>query len=162
MKTSFATRRIYTRAGVKRFMQRWFYRDPAVATDEWVDYVWERVNRPGGFDAARAALRLCADPSAIARSLRAVRAPVLVVWGADDRLFPASSASRLAAEIPGAESRLIPGCGHAPHRDQLPAAGQANLSRAPGARSSRRRSHRPCPLSHDTASSGGRPCWASD
>jgi len=38
--------------------------------------------------------------------------PVLVVWGEQDEWIPADRAHRLAAVIPGARLRLIPGAGH--------------------------------------------------
>jgi 4,5:9,10-diseco-3-hydroxy-5,9,17-trioxoandrosta-1(10),2-diene-4-oate hydrolase len=38
--------------------------------------------------------------------------PVLVVWGREDRLLPASLAEELRAIAPRAEVRIIPSCGH--------------------------------------------------
>jgi len=89
-----------------------------LVSDEWVDYVWERVNRPGGMEAAHAALRMCHDPENIARAARAVRAPTLIVWGDGDRLFPVADARRLQAEIPGAELCIVGACGHAPPEEK--------------------------------------------
>jgi pimeloyl-ACP methyl ester carboxylesterase len=109
---------LYTRSVVRRYMQKDVYHDPSLVTDEWVDYLWERLNRPGGFDAAHAVVRFAADPSPITRSLRAIRAPLLVVWGKDDRLFPSSFAQRLESDVPGSVSHLIPDCGHAPAEEQ--------------------------------------------
>lgn len=103
-----------TRATIRYFMRRDLYRDAAHATDEWVDYLYERVFRPGGVEAAQAALRLVADPSAAAQSARAVRAPTLIAWGEEDRLCPSSWARRLSGELPGSEVRIIPACGHSP------------------------------------------------
>lgn len=46
-------------------------------------------------------------------ALRAFGAPALVVWGADDVVFPPSWGSRLADDLPTAPpSALLPGCGH--------------------------------------------------
>jgi pimeloyl-ACP methyl ester carboxylesterase len=107
-----------TKAIVRSYMTNRVYRDPALVTDEWVDYVWERVNRPGGMDAAHAALRFCSDPTLIARSVRAVRAPTLVVWGEGDRMFPLAHGKRLAADITGAQLVVVPECGHAPPEEK--------------------------------------------
>jgi pimeloyl-ACP methyl ester carboxylesterase len=103
---------------VRHFLKRHIYFDPSLVTDEWVDYLWERVNRPGGFAAAAAALRFCARPDVIARSARAVRAPSLVVWGEEDRLFPPASARRLGDDLRAADVILIPRCGHAPQEER--------------------------------------------
>jgi pimeloyl-ACP methyl ester carboxylesterase len=111
-------RTLYTRGILRRYMINSIYRDPAHVTDEWVDYLWERLNRPGGIEAVHAVMRFCADPSAIPRLLRAVRSPTLVVWGEDDRLFPLASATRLRVELPGSELTLLPECGHCPAEEQ--------------------------------------------
>jgi pimeloyl-ACP methyl ester carboxylesterase len=64
------------------------------------------------------------DPSAIAAfamvehdfsaSLRAVVAPTLIIWGADDTIAPLRTGQALAAAIPGARLTVIEGAGHAP------------------------------------------------
>lgn len=64
------------------------------------------------------------DPSAISafamverdfsRALRAIRAPTLVVWGADDTIAPLRTGQAIAAAIPGARLTVIEGAGHAP------------------------------------------------
>lgn len=45
-------------------------------------------------------------------------APTLVLWGADDKLFPSVLAGVFAAQIAGAQSHLIGGAGHFPQIDQ--------------------------------------------
>jgi 3-oxoadipate enol-lactonase len=47
--------------------------------------------------------------------LEAVRCPVLVVHGEDDRIFGASHAKRLAHDIPRSRLLVLPACGHLPH-----------------------------------------------
>ena len=47
-----------------------------------------------------------------------IRAPALVLWGAEDRLLPATSAEDFRRHIPGAQVELIPGCGHIPQLEQ--------------------------------------------
>ena len=47
-------------------------------------------------------------------TLRAVRAPTLVVWGADDEVAPLRTGQLAAALIPGARLHVFPGIGHAP------------------------------------------------
>jgi pimeloyl-ACP methyl ester carboxylesterase len=47
-------------------------------------------------------------------ALRAVRAPTLVVWGADDRLLPATLGAVFASEIPDARLVILERCAHIP------------------------------------------------
>lgn len=47
-----------------------------------------------------------------------VRAPVTVLWGADDRFTPLGVARRLRKSLPGAELVAIEGAGHLPQWDQ--------------------------------------------
>jgi 4,5:9,10-diseco-3-hydroxy-5,9,17-trioxoandrosta-1(10),2-diene-4-oate hydrolase len=63
-------------------------------------------------------MRFVADPAVIAASVRAIRAPTLIVWGERDRLFPAGNARRLETDITGATSTIIPGCGHSPPEER--------------------------------------------
>jgi 3-oxoadipate enol-lactonase len=44
--------------------------------------------------------------------LKQIKAPTLVVTGADDVLIPARNSELIAAEIPGAQLLIIPGVGH--------------------------------------------------
>jgi pimeloyl-ACP methyl ester carboxylesterase len=46
--------------------------------------------------------------------LRNVRAPTLVVWGADDRLLPPTLGTVFADEIPNCRLVVLEGCGHVP------------------------------------------------
>ncbi len=45
-------------------------------------------------------------------ALRNVRAPALVIHGADDPLVPVDGGKDTAASIPGAELEIVPGMGH--------------------------------------------------
>ena len=47
-----------------------------------------------------------------------VKAPTLVLWGADDKLFPSVLCSAFSAQIPGSTCHMIPGAGHFPQIDQ--------------------------------------------
>ena len=46
-----------------------------------------------------------------------IKAPTLVLWGADDKLFPSVLAGVFAGQISGATSQLIPNAGHFPQID---------------------------------------------
>jgi len=49
-----------------------------------------------------------------ARRLSQVRSPTLIVWGAEDRLFPPQVGRDLHAALPGSSFALIPEAGHIP------------------------------------------------
>jgi pimeloyl-ACP methyl ester carboxylesterase len=99
-------------------MRRDIYHDPQIASDDWIDYLFERINRPGGHDAIVATTRFLAESTAIMRSVRAVRAPTLIVWGEHDRLFPASNGHRLLSDVAGSRLEIIPACGHSPPEER--------------------------------------------
>ncbi len=55
-----------------------------------------------------------------------IKAPTLVLWGADDKLFPSALAGAFSSQIAGSQQMLIPAAGHFPHIDN-PAATTAAL-----------------------------------
>ncbi len=94
---------------------------------------WRAIGSPGFAatdaellaDAARDVDRAPFEPTGVARqmaailsasprheALKAVRAPTLVLHGADDPLIPKAGGEDTAASIPGAELVLVPGMGH--------------------------------------------------
>jgi triacylglycerol lipase len=46
-----------------------------------------------------------------------ITAPTLVLWGADDKLFPAALAGSFSSQIAGSQKMLIPNAGHFPQID---------------------------------------------
>lgn len=50
--------------------------------------------------------------------LPAIKAPTLVVWGADDPIWPPKTADEYAARIRGARITVIPNAGHAPYLER--------------------------------------------
>jgi pimeloyl-ACP methyl ester carboxylesterase len=53
-----------------------------------------------------------------AAELARILAPTLILWGGRDVLVPAAGATELAALVPGAQVRVIPGAGHVPMLDR--------------------------------------------
>lgn len=68
-----------------------------------------RSYNPLGVARQQAAVAATGDRRA---RLKTIRAPTVVIHGAEDPLVPATSGADVAANIPGAELRLIPGMGH--------------------------------------------------
>jgi pimeloyl-ACP methyl ester carboxylesterase len=54
------------------------------------------------------------DPQ-LAKWLHRVELPALIVWGAEDRIFPPAQAQAFAAAIAGSRVVVVPGAGHLPH-----------------------------------------------
>ena len=82
----------------------------AAASDAQADHAL--VNR-------YAAARLAWEPRwfnpALERWLHRIRAPTLVLWGAEDKLLPACYAEVWRAEVPGVKVEIIQACGHLMH-----------------------------------------------
>jgi pimeloyl-ACP methyl ester carboxylesterase len=50
--------------------------------------------------------------------LHRIDVPTLLLWGANDRMFPVEYAFAYRQLIPGAQAVVIPECGHVPHLEQ--------------------------------------------
>ncbi len=89
-----------------------FY-DPAVASKELVDEVFDTVN-----DREKAFRIVLTAKSAIKHNLgeelHAVKCPVLLIWGQQDTITPPFVAEKFHELIPQSELHFIDLCGHAP------------------------------------------------
>jgi pimeloyl-ACP methyl ester carboxylesterase len=101
-----------TRLGLKQV----FY-DDARVTPEKVEEYLAPMARPG---AQAAAHRLLAegDGFGLPGLLRQVRAPTLVIWGAQDTWIPVRDADRFVRDIPGARKVILDHCGHVPQEER--------------------------------------------
>ena len=88
------------------------YADDARVTDALVDRYYDLTRRAGNRGAflSRA---LVADASPFA-AIRAVQAPTLVMWGAEDLWIPRAMADTFATYIPGSRVVVYEGVGHLP------------------------------------------------
>ena len=50
--------------------------------------------------------------------LEMLQAPVMIVWGLEDRVLPVDLAYRAAKALPGARLEVLEGCGHWPHMEK--------------------------------------------
>ncbi|MDE0172654.1 MAG: alpha/beta hydrolase [Defluviicoccus sp.] len=53
--------------------------------------------------------------------LHRIRIPTMILWGAEDRVFPPAYGEAYAASIPGSHLRIVPECGHLPHQEKTEA-----------------------------------------
>lgn len=68
-----------------------------------------RAYNPAGVQRQMGAVRATGDRT---ERLKGIRAPTVVLHGADDPLVPVSGGEHTTACIPGAELRIVPGMGH--------------------------------------------------
>jgi len=97
---------------IKKKAQLVFY-DPATATDELVNEVYEAVN-----DRSKAIRIVVTAKSAVRNNLedkiQAIKAPTLLVWGKQDDITPPFVAEKFNELIPNTRLEFIDKCGHAP------------------------------------------------
>lgn len=91
---------------------RAFY-NPALVSEAFVQDVERALERPGTVAAALAASR-GQQFERLQAQWRQVKAPVLLLWGAEDAVSWLSYGERLAAELPNARLRTFARCGHFP------------------------------------------------
>lgn len=106
-----------TRAMTRALYHTAFY-DPHAADDETVDEIALRRAHPRGKLASRRAFvrhfEFCQRLAPFHERLSDLEAPVLVIWGSDDRLFHASDSAVARRVIPRARLEVIERCGHCP------------------------------------------------
>ena len=97
---------------VKKACQETFY-DPAVASKELVDDVFDTVNTPEkGLNiviTAKSAMRHNLEDE-----LHKIDRPTLLIWGREDSITPAFVGEDFKAKIKGAQLHILEQCGHAP------------------------------------------------
>jgi pimeloyl-ACP methyl ester carboxylesterase len=102
-----------------------FY-DPAMATDELVDEVFEitknRIKVIKIIALAKSAIR-----NNLGEELNQIKIPTLLIWGKNDTVTPPFVAEEFNKLIPNSELHFIDKCGHAPMMEQ-PAAFNSILS----------------------------------
>lgn len=88
--------------------------DVSLVTDAWVEEAYALwVN------SARAIGDMLFEGGDLTEDeMRQIELPTLVVWGAEDKVFPVENAQRLAADIEGAEIHIIENAGHLPQIEQ--------------------------------------------
>jgi pimeloyl-ACP methyl ester carboxylesterase len=96
---------------IKQKAQEVFY-DPAIATKEIVDEVYETVN-----DRNKLIKTLALAKSAIrhnmAKDLPKIQTPSCIIWGRDDKVTPPNVAEDFDALLPNSDLFWIDKCGHA-------------------------------------------------
>lgn len=98
---------------------RGMFHDATRINDAMVDRYWELARYPGNRDATvRRAASAALNPVATKEQMARLPMPVLVQWGAEDRVTPVAGARWFAGAIPAARLAFYPGAGHLPMEEQ--------------------------------------------
>ena len=107
-----------------RKMMRMLLADHRLASDELVQALYEERLQPGVPGQMLAALRAGVGLRGVKEEIQLlpraseVQVPTLVMWGAEDPLFPPIQAHRAANAIPGARLKLFEHSGHWPYLER--------------------------------------------
>jgi pimeloyl-ACP methyl ester carboxylesterase len=85
----------------------------AIVTPAEIDEYWELLRYPGNRQATidrSATMRASAMPTDVA----GIKAPTLILWGAEDKLIPVDAATWFNTNIPGSKLIIYPKIGHLP------------------------------------------------
>jgi len=119
--------RVFGRAGglldllpqrpIMRLGLRQVFYDDSRVTDERLEEYLGPMGRPGARAASR---RLLAGARSFGLPglVRQVKAPTLVIWGANDAWIPPADADQFVRDIPGARKVVLPECGHVPQEER--------------------------------------------
>ncbi len=101
---------------IKEKVEYTFY-NPAIATKELVDEVYQTVN-----DRTKVIRLLAMAKSAIrhnmSKDLHHILIPVMLIWGKNDKITPPEVAEEFELLLPNAKLEWIEQCGHAPMMEQ--------------------------------------------
>ena len=97
----------------------------AVVTRENIDCYWELLRYPGNRQATIDRFGTPRETPVVGMPKLAV--PTLILWGADDKLIPASSAAWFKAQVPNAKMIIYPTVGHL-MMEEIPEKSAADLS----------------------------------
>ncbi len=105
-----------------RAMFRSYFRDDVFSKDAQIDMAridgfYDKFNGPAARESAFSVMHGILDTRPVVARIGRVRAPTLVVWGRDDKLFPLSNGQRLAREITGASLEVLE-TGHSPQEER--------------------------------------------
>ena len=106
-----------------RISNRLFYRPPAFP-DGYLSESYRSRSNPESRRVTIQAIRSCITlfgqrrRCQILDRLGELAAPIMIVWGTEDRYIPVSHAYLIGWALPRAEVRTIPECGHWPHMEK--------------------------------------------
>ena len=112
--------------GVVESSVRNVYADPSKVTPQLVDLYADMARREGNRHAL--ARRMQQGYTGDVTQLAKIKAPTLILWGAQDHLLPPELAQRFARDIPNSKLVMLDGLGHVPQEED-PARSVAEVRR---------------------------------
>lgn len=110
-------KQLYGRRGFRAHFRDEFFRPGAEIPYERIDHHYDIFNGPSARESAYAVLRSVLDTRPIVARLTRITTPTLVMWGRDDRIFPAAHAQRLVRAMPAAKLEIMDAA-HCPHEER--------------------------------------------
>jgi 4,5:9,10-diseco-3-hydroxy-5,9,17-trioxoandrosta-1(10),2-diene-4-oate hydrolase len=106
------------REDLRHWLQRAFFASPDALSEAMLDDFHANLGRPHTMHTSSRLMRwgvnIFGQKYVFISRLRHIRAPVLLVWGRQDRLIPVRHAERAARLIPDARLSILDPCGHLP------------------------------------------------
>ena len=90
--------------------------DGVPVSDEYAQWVFDRISMPGAKEAFHSALKESAKAPRLTKRLHKMASPTLVLWGQKDTMIPVKYASSLIG-IENIRVVLLENCGHRPHAE---------------------------------------------
>jgi 4,5:9,10-diseco-3-hydroxy-5,9,17-trioxoandrosta-1(10),2-diene-4-oate hydrolase len=98
------------------------FANPQKAPQEWLAVQEQMTQTPGFLEATLSSLRaqvsLFSQHVVVLDDLPRLQMPTLVVWGAQDLVFPKQQAEAAVSRLQKGQLALIPNAGHLPHMEQ--------------------------------------------
>jgi pimeloyl-ACP methyl ester carboxylesterase len=110
-------KQIYGRGTFRAYFREEVFRPGATLPLERIDRHYAFFNGPSARESAHAVLRAILDTRPIVARITRITTPTLVVWGREDRIFPAQSAQRLARGLVSAKLEIMDAA-HSPHEER--------------------------------------------
>lgn len=110
-------KQLYGRRQFRSYFQNVVFSRSAPVPHGRVDELYGHFNTPSARESAFAVLKNVLDTRPIVARITRIVQPTLVMWGRDDRLYPAAFALKLVREIPDARLELFD-TGHSPHEER--------------------------------------------
>ncbi len=116
-----------SKVGGSKFMLRNVFHDPRFATTELVDELYRSRQMRGAKEAVVRVIRRTVnlfgvrDEYVLTNRLKSLPMPTMLVWGAQDRIFPVSQAYTALASSPRTVLHVFDDCGHWPHMEKAEA-----------------------------------------
>ena len=113
--------------GGTQFMLQNVFHDRRFVTQELLDELYRSRQMRGAKEAVVRVIRNTVNlmgvrpKHVLVDELAALKSPLMIVWGAQDRIFPVSQAYRASEAAPDAELQVFDQCGHWPHMERAPA-----------------------------------------